>query len=80
MTDRFAEVPVLQPELIVAPDPQTLAAEVAARLITSIVDAQAARSVASIVLTGGGIGTATLAAVAQSPAVNAVDWASVDIW
>lgn len=68
------------PEILVAPDEPTLAAEVAARLITCIADAQAARGVASIVLTGGGIGTAALLAVASAPARGAVDWSAVDFW
>lgn len=68
------------PEVLVHRDAATLAAAVAARLITRLVDVQAARSTASIVLTGGGIGTASLAAVRDSAAVGAVDWRRVDVW
>ena len=68
------------PEVLVHRDAATLAAAVAARLITRLVDVQSARSSASIVLTGGGIGTAALAAVRDSPAVDAVDWSRVDVW
>jgi 6-phosphogluconolactonase len=57
-----------------------LAAAVAARLITRLVDVQAARREASLVLTGGTIGKRTLVAVAQSPARGAVDWPRLDIW
>lgn len=64
----------------VHPDAEVLAATTASRLVTRIVDAQLARGSASIVLTGGGVGIGTLAALAASPAVSAVDWKNVDIW
>jgi 6-phosphogluconolactonase len=67
-------------EVIVHRDPMLLARAVAARLITRLVDVQAARGSASVVLTGGGIGTATLEAVRDSPAVNAVEWDRLDVW
>ena len=57
-----------------------LAKAVAARVITSLVDAQAARGSASLVLTGGGIGIASLRAIRESPIVDTVDWRRVDIW
>jgi len=44
------------------------------------VERQASAGSASVCLTGGGIGTAVLAAVAASPAHDAVDWSAVDIW
>lgn len=68
------------PQVLVHPDGQLLAKAAAARLITVLVDAQAARGSASLVLTGGGIGTAVLAALAAEPATGAVDWAQVDFW
>jgi 6-phosphogluconolactonase len=68
------------PEVAVHRDADTLAAAVAARLITRLVDVQTARGAASVVLTGGGIGTASLAAVRDSPARDAVDWTRVDVW
>ena len=52
----------------------------AARLVTRLVDASAARGHASLVLTGGGIGTAILAELAAAPALGAVDWKHLDIW
>ncbi|MFI0368708.1 6-phosphogluconolactonase [Actinomadura sp. 1N219] len=61
-------------------DQDVLAEAAAARLVTRIVDAQAARGSASIVLTGGGVGTAVLAALAASGARDAVDWGRVDVW
>lgn len=65
---------------VIHPDPQSLAAAVASRLITAILDAQADHGVAHVVLTGGTIGTASLAAVMAEPARAAVDWAAVDFW
>jgi 6-phosphogluconolactonase len=68
------------PEVIVHRDPMLLARAVAARLLTRLVDVQAARGSASVVLTGGGIGIATLEAVRESPAVDAVEWDRLDVW
>ena len=68
------------PEIVVVPDADVLAAATAARLITALADAQAARGSASVVLTGGGIGIATLRALRDSPARDAVDWSAIDVW
>lgn len=68
------------PEIVVARDENLLADSIAARLLTRLVDAQADRGKASLVLTGGGIGTAALRALAAAPARDAVDWQRVDIW
>jgi 6-phosphogluconolactonase len=53
---------------------------VAARLVTRLVDVCAARGHASLVLTGGGIGTRVHTELAAAPARDAVDWRHVDIW
>jgi 6-phosphogluconolactonase len=66
--------------VIVHHDPDLLAKAVAARIVVRIVDVQAAKSTASIVLTGGGIGTATLAALRDSAARDAIDWKRLDVW
>lgn len=71
MTDRL---------VVVLRDATLLAQTVAARIITTIVDAQAARGEASIVLTGGGIGGATLRELAEAPARDAIDWQRLSIW
>jgi len=71
---------VSAPGVVVHRDATLLARSVAARLVTGIVDAQAARGSASVVLTGGGIGTQTLAELAASPARDAIDWARLDVW
>ena len=71
----------MTPPLVVTHrDAALLARAVAARLVTALVDAQAARGSASVVLTGGGIGTATLRELAASPARDAVDWDALDVW
>jgi 6-phosphogluconolactonase len=68
------------PELIVHRDGPLLAKAVAARLVTVLVDAFAARGSASVVLTGGGIGTSVLAELGDAPARDAIDWPRLDIW
>jgi 6-phosphogluconolactonase len=57
-----------------------LAKAAAARLVTRLVDAQAARGVASVVLTGGRGGGSALRELAANPARDAVDWSHVDVW
>lgn len=71
---------MITPTLIVHRDAQTLASAVAARLVTALVDAQSARGSASVVLTGGTVGIATLAALREMPAHDAIDWRRLDIW
>ncbi|WP_344319314.1 6-phosphogluconolactonase [Actinocatenispora thailandica] len=66
--------------VIVHADAELLAEAVAARLTTRLIDAQAARGVASVVLTGGRIADAVHRAVAASRARDAVDWSRVDVW
>ncbi len=68
------------PTVVVHESADVLAAAVAARLLTRLVDAQTVRGTASLVLTGGGVGIAALRAVRQSPARAAVEWSRVDIW
>jgi 6-phosphogluconolactonase len=71
---------VTAPTVLVHRDRTLLAQVVAARLAARLVDAQAAQGSAALVLTGGGVGTAVLAAIAASPAKDAVDWERLDIW
>ncbi|MFN2523846.1 MAG: 6-phosphogluconolactonase [Mycobacteriales bacterium] len=66
--------------VVVCKDADVLAHAAAARLLTRLVDAQAARGEASVVLTGGGVGIAMLAAVRSAPARAAVDWRRVSVW
>jgi 6-phosphogluconolactonase len=66
--------------VVIHADPKVLAEAVAARLAVRLVDAQAERGLASIVLTGGRIAAAVYQALRDSPARDAVDWSRVDIW
>ncbi|MEU2896799.1 6-phosphogluconolactonase [Streptomyces sp. NPDC088106] len=68
------------PQLVVHRDKELMAQAAAARLITRIVDAQASRGSASVVLTGGRNGNGLLAALAAAPARDAVDWSRLDLW
>ncbi|MEV8631076.1 6-phosphogluconolactonase [Streptosporangium sp. NPDC051023] len=68
------------PSVIIHRDADVLAKAVAARLITGLVDVQSGKGSASVVLTGGTVGIATLAEIAASPAHDAVDWRHLDIW
>ena len=68
------------PVAVVHADEASLAQAAAARLVTRLVDAQSARGRAHVVLTGGGIGIATLVALAASTARDSIDWHGVDIW
>lgn len=69
-----------EPRVGIHPSQASLAAAVAARLITRLVDVQSELGAATVVLTGGSIGTAALQAVAESPAHRAVDWSRVHFW
>ncbi|GAA5230248.1 6-phosphogluconolactonase [Arthrobacter cryoconiti] len=62
------------------PSFDVLAATTAARLITRLLDVQSERGEATVVLTGGSVGIATLRAVKESPARLAVDWSKVNFW
>jgi 6-phosphogluconolactonase len=68
------------PEVVLYRDGTLLARAVAARLVTGLTDAFAARGGASVVLTGGGIGTKVLEELAAAPARDAIDWPRLDIW
>ncbi|MEU9212154.1 6-phosphogluconolactonase [Streptomyces sp. NPDC048415] len=68
------------PQLVVHRDKELMAQAAAARLITKIVDAQASRGYASVVLTGGRNGNGLLTALAAAPARDAIDWGRLDLW
>ncbi|GAA1225668.1 6-phosphogluconolactonase [Prauserella halophila] len=67
-------------DVVVHADADVLAAATAARLITALTDAQAARGSASVVLTGGGTGIAILEQIRRSPARDALDWSRLDVY
>jgi 6-phosphogluconolactonase len=71
---------VSTPEVFTYRSGDLLASAAAARTVTALADAIAARGRAHLVVTGGGIGTKTLAAIAAEPARDAVDWRLVDFW
>ncbi|MCC2308270.1 6-phosphogluconolactonase [Cellulomonas chengniuliangii] len=66
--------------VVVHPDAAVVAEAAAARLLTRVLDAQSQRSPVHVVLTGGSVGIATLAAVARNPVRAAVDWSAVHVW
>ena len=66
--------------VIVHPDAAAVAAATAARLLVRLVDLQSVRPVSHIALTGGTVGTRTLAEIARSPVRDAVDWTGVHLW
>lgn len=65
---------------VVHPDADVLAEAVAARLLTRLIDVQSVRDAVHLVLTGGTVGIAVLAAAAASPVRAAVDWSGVHLW
>ncbi|AUI57928.1 6-phosphogluconolactonase [Amycolatopsis sp. BJA-103] len=67
-------------EVVVYENPDLLAAATAARLVTRIVDVQAAKGSASVVLTGGGTGIAILRELRDSSARDAIDWSRLDLY
>lgn len=71
---------VTETSVVVHADPDVLAQAVAARLVVKLIDAQAARGLAGVVLTGGRVAAAVLRAVGELPARDAVDWRHVDLW
>ncbi len=66
--------------VIVHPDKESLAGSVAARFITKVVDLIDEFDEATVVLTGGTMGIAVLAAINSSPARDSVDWSRVNFW
>jgi 6-phosphogluconolactonase len=72
--------PELTLEVVIHADAERLAQSVAVRLLSGLSEAQASRGDASVVLTGGRIGTAVLESVAGHPAVGELDWSRLDVW
>ena len=66
--------------VIVHADADVLASAVAARLAVRLLDAQAERGTASVVLTGGRIAEKIYQALRLSPVRDAVDWSHVEFW
>ena len=68
------------PEVVVVDDEAAATREGGRRLIDALVAAQAARGLASVVLTGGGVGIGMLSAVAESDGRDRVDWSAVEVF
>jgi 6-phosphogluconolactonase len=71
------------PDVVIEPDADRLTRSVASALVERLAAAQAVHGTASVVLTGGGVGTAVLervAALAAEPERAVVDWSAVDVW
>jgi 6-phosphogluconolactonase len=68
------------PNVVVHRDKQVLADAAAARLVTAIVDTQASRGEADVVLTGGSMGSAILRSLGAIPARDAIDWRRLNVW
>ncbi|RFA14707.1 6-phosphogluconolactonase [Subtercola boreus] len=66
--------------VLVHPDRDSLAGAVAARFITKIIDILDENDEAHVVLSGGSVNTAVLAAIRNSPAQNNVDWKRISFW
>jgi len=61
-------------------DASEVARAAAGEFVLRLLGIQASRGSASVVLTGGGVGTAMLAAVAEDPDADRVDWSQVSVW
>jgi 6-phosphogluconolactonase len=71
------------PDVVIEPDADRLARAVASALVARLAAAQAVHGTASVVLTGGGIGTAVLervAGLAAEPERERIDWTAVEVW
>jgi len=66
--------------VLVHPDKESLAGSVAARFITKVIDILDEFEEANIVLTGGTMGSAVLAAIKASPASDTIDWSRINFW
>ncbi|MDM4763114.1 6-phosphogluconolactonase [Galbitalea sp. SE-J8] len=66
--------------VIVHPDKSALAAAVAARFITTLIDVIDEYGHAAVVLTGGTMGAAVLKSVRKSKARQTIDWSRVHFW
>ncbi len=71
------------PDIVIEPDADSLARGVGEALVARLAAAQTVHGTASVVLTGGGVGTAVLrhvAALAAEPEREVVDWTAVEVW
>jgi 6-phosphogluconolactonase len=79
----LAEEGVAVPDIVIEPDADRLARAAASAFVARVAAAQAVHGTASVVLTGGGVGTAMLQHVgdlAEEPEREVVDWTAVEVW
>jgi 6-phosphogluconolactonase len=69
-----------QPELIVQASAETLAVDVAVRVMSTLARAQQVRGRAALALTAGSIMEQVWSAMASTPARDSVDWSRVDVF
>lgn len=70
-----------EPEILIHPSPEALAAAVAGRLVTKLASVQAAGRVPAVALTGGSIAVKIHeAVVTATTGHDDVDWSKVDFW
>jgi 6-phosphogluconolactonase len=72
--------PTPPPEIVVEPSADVLAENTARRLVATLAAALSERSVAHLVLTGGGIMEQVLSAWRALPGRDGVDWQRVHVW
>jgi 6-phosphogluconolactonase len=83
VAEELVEEGLPAPDIVIEPDADQLARSVASALVARLAAAQVVHGTASVVLTGGGIGTAVLQRVAElaaEPEQSVVDWTAVDVW
>jgi len=66
--------------VLVHQNKQALSGSVAARFLTNMVDVLHDQDEANVVLTGGSVGIAVLAAINESAARDTIDWSRVHFW
>ncbi|HRW20184.1 MAG TPA: 6-phosphogluconolactonase [Dermatophilaceae bacterium] len=71
-----------EPEVLVEPDKEALAAAAGVRLLTAVAKAVSERRVAHVALTGGSMGSAILAAAGAASVIggDGIDWTQVHVW
>jgi 6-phosphogluconolactonase len=66
--------------VLVHPDAASLAASVAARFLTKVIDLLDERETVQVCLTGGSMGIAVLSSIAANPAREGLDWGRIEFW
>ncbi|PZU30547.1 MAG: 6-phosphogluconolactonase, partial [Microbacterium sp.] len=66
--------------VVISAGAETLASDVAERLIVRLIRRSLAGKTSHLVLTGGNIGTAVLRAAGAHPRRAEVDWSTVHLW